>query len=403
MSSEGKQVAGIMGVPRRVTLLVFSQSLNNLGFGYFLIYVTAYLPEIKIGAGVVGTILGVEGAILVLAGIPLGLLSDRRGRKWFLIVGNFLLAPTIMLFAITNDIAVLLLAAVIGGFAEAAALSSWNAIIADQTDLSNRDAAFSLSFIVSNVFVSAGLALPLFFPALESAMGLSSSAIHRELLLIFGVANLLVPLAMFAILRNYREKVVAREEASGKGNLRILLKFSGINSLIGLGAGLIIPLIGTWMFLKFAIPDTYSGPFLAVSGITIAFSAVGSSRLSSRFGLLKSIVMTSGSSTVFMFSLAFIPNVFLAGGVYVVRAAMMNMSAPLMDSFLMGIINPERRGLASAINAIIWRLPNSMSTILGGFILASGRYDLPWVIASLLYLVAIGLLYANFKNVKPRG
>jgi len=384
-------------------LLVFSQSLNNFGFGYFLIYITAYLPEIKVGAGAVGAILGVQGAVLVLGGIPLGLLSDRRGRKWFLIFGNLLFAPTVLLFAFTNDITVLLLAAAIGGIAEASALSSWNAIIADQTDLNNRDSAFSLSFIVSNIFVSSGMALPLFFPSLEAAVGLNSSVIHRDLLFVFGTANLLAPVAIFAILRNYKEKVISEEKTPGEGSLRLLLKFSGINSLIGLGAGLIIPLIGTWLFLKFGIPDTYSGPFLAISGITIAFSAVGSSRLSGRFGLLKSIVMTSGSSTMFMFSLAFIPNVFLAGGVYIVRAAMMNMSAPLMDSFLMGIITPGRRGLASAINAIIWRLPNSLSTILGGFILASGRYDLPWVAASLLYLVAIALLYANFKNVRPRA
>ena len=125
--------------------------------------------------------------------------------------------------------------------------------------------------------------------------------------------------------------------------------------------------------------------------------------MSAKFGLLKSIVLTSGSSTLFMFSLAFIPSVFLAGGVYVVRAAMMNMSAPLMDSYLMGIIAPDRRGLASSISAIIWRLPNSVSTIVGGIILASGSYDLPWIAASLLYATAIGLLYVNFKNIKPKG
>ena len=389
-------------VPRGVKLLIFSQVMNNFAFGYFIIYVSAYLLEIKVGADLIGAIIGIQGIALVLSGVPLGLLSDRRGRKWFLIAGNLLLAPIIVVFAFTDNITLWLIASAIGGFAEASALSSWNAIIADQTDLSNRDAAFSLSFIVSNIFLSFGNALPLSFPILETATGLSSSMIHREALVVLGSANFLAPLLMFALLRNYREKIVTRE-TSQRGSIRLLLRFSGINSLIGLGAGLIIPLIGTWLSLKFGVPDTYSGPFLAISGITIAFSAVGSSRLSARFGLLKSIVMTSGSSTLFMFSLAFIPSVFVAGGVYVIRAAMMNMSAPLMDSYLMGIIAPDRRGLASSISAIIWRLPNSVSTIVGGFILASGRYDLPWIGASLLYATAIGLLYVNFKNIKPTG
>jgi len=390
-------------VPRAVKLLIFSQVMNNFAFGYFIIYVSAYLLEIRVGADLIGVIIGIQGIVIVLSGVPLGLLSDRRGRKWFLIAGNLLLAPIILIFAFTDSVALWLIASAIGGLAEASALSSWNAIIADQTDLSNRDGAFSLSFIVSNIFISLGTALPFFFPILETATGLSSSVIHREALVVLGSANFLAPLFIFALLRNYREKIVTREEASQRGSISLLLKFSGINSLIGLGAGLIIPLIGTWLKLKFGVPDTYSGPFLAVSGITIAFSAVGSSRLSAKFGLLKSIVLTSGSSTLFMFSLAFIPSVFLAGGVYVVRAAMMNMSAPLMDSYLMGIIAPDRRGLASSISAIIWRLPNSVSTIVGGIILASGSYDLPWIAASLLYATAIGLLYVNFKNIKPRG
>ena len=400
--TRAKKEGQFASVPRGVKLLIFSQVMNNFAFGYFIIYVSAYLIEIKVGADLIGAIIGIQGIALVLSGVPLGLLSDRRGRKWFLIAGNLLLAPIIIVFAFTDSVTLWLIASAIGGFAEASALSSWNAIIADQTDLNNRDASFSLSFIVSNVFLSLGTALPLLFPVLQTAIGLSSSVIHREALVVLGSANFLAPLAIFALLRNYKEKIVTRE-ATPRGSIKLLLRFSGINSLIGLGAGLIIPLIGTWLRLKFGVPDTYSGPFLAVSGITIAFSAVGSSRLSAKFGLLKSIVMTSGSSTLFMFSLAFIPSVFVAGGVYVVRAAMMNMSAPLMDSYLMGIITPDRRGLASSISAIIWRLPNSVSTIAGGFLLASGRYDLPWIAASLLYATAIGILYVNFRNIKPEG
>ena len=401
--TRAKKEGQFASVPRGVKLLIFSQVMNNFAFGYLLIYVSAYLLEIKVGADVIGAIIGIQGIVLVLSGVPLGLLSDRRGRKWFLIAGNLLLAPVILIFAFTDSVTLWLIASAIGGLGEASALSSWNAIIADRTDLGNRDGAFSLSFIVSNLFLSIGTALPFFFPLLETATGLSSLVIHREALVVLGSANFLAPLVIFALLRNYKEKIVTRDETSRRGNIRLLLRFSGINSLIGLGAGLIIPLIGTWLKLKFGVPDTFSGPFLAVSGITIAFSAVGSSRLSAKFGLLKSIVMTSGGSTLFMFSLAFIPSVFVAGGVYIVRAAMMNMSAPLMDSYLMGIIAPERRGLASSISAIIWRLPNSVSTIVGGFLLASGRYDLPWIAASLLYATAIGILYVNFRNIKPEG
>ena len=63
-------------------LLIWSQVLNNFAFGYFLIYLTAYLVESNVfDAYQVGIILGLETLIVITAGIPVGILSDRSGRK----------------------------------------------------------------------------------------------------------------------------------------------------------------------------------------------------------------------------------------------------------------------------------------------------------------------------------
>lgn len=86
-------------------LLIFTQVLSTFGFGYFITYLTVYLPEVRTArADAIGIILGVESAVLVVAGIPLGLLSDCRGRKRILVVGGLLLAPAIMIFALTKDL-----------------------------------------------------------------------------------------------------------------------------------------------------------------------------------------------------------------------------------------------------------------------------------------------------------
>ncbi len=413
MSTAAKPTRGSFwtSVPLRVRLLILTQVLNTLAFGYFLIYLTAYLVETKVLDGSqVGLLLGLETIVVIVAGIPMGILSDRRGRKWFLVVGSLLLPFAFLIFAMTTDFSWYLFGAVLAGAAEALVLGSWNAIIADQTDLSNRDSAFSLSFIVSNVFLSAGLALPLAIPTLQPLLGMGSGAIHSGLLQVLGVLNFTAPAFIWLLLRNYHEAPAAQAQTDEPGELRRLLKFSGLNGIIGLGAGLIIPLLGTWFFYKFSIVDTYSGPFLALSSMTIAFAAVGSPRLSKKYGLFNAILMTAGSSTIFMLSMAFAPTVFLAGVVYLFRASLMNMASPLIDSYLMGIVRPGRRGLGSAIVAIVWRLPNSVTTILGGIILTTGfdtgnhfLYDLPWLLASALYVIGIALLYSNFRKVKPKG
>ncbi len=398
-------------VPTRVKLLIYSQALNNFTLGFLLIYLTAYLLETgTLNAFQAGIVLGLETAVVIFAGVPMGILSDRKGRKKFLIFGNAAIPASLIIFALTNDFGWFLVGGALLGVAEASALGSWNAIIADQTDLGNRDSAFSLSFVVGNVFMSGGFALPLALPTIQPLLGMSMQAIHSGILLVSGIASISVPFFIWLLLRGYHEVPQPKQAEGNPGELRLLLKFSGLNGIIGLGAGLIIPLLGSWLLYKFAVQETYSGPFIALANVTIAFAAIASPRLSKRYGLFKSILMTAGSSTFFMLSLAFIPNVLLAGGMYLIRASLMNMASPLLDSYLMGIVQPNRRGLGSAISAIVWRLPNSVTTLVGGFILYTGLvtgnaffYDLPWILASGLYAIGIGLLYVTFKNVKPKG
>ncbi|MDG6904695.1 MAG: MFS transporter [Nitrososphaerota archaeon] len=388
----------LSGIPNRVKLLIFVLSVNSLASGYLMVFVTAYLPEVGISSKLVGTIIGAEGITMVIVGIPLGVLSDRIGRKWILNLSSAGLAPVIFIFALTREPTLLILAGIIVGVAEGGFLSTLNATIADQTPVSRRDTAFAFSFVLTAVFSGIGFSLPFTFSYLASFLGITLAQVHEDVLVIFAFVVIATPFSLFAILRNYEEKIVQEKGGSLGASMRNLVKFSGANSLIGLGAGFIIPLIATWLYLKFGVPDKYSGPLLAVSNITIGLSALLSPRMSRRFGIVNAIVINQGLSTVFMISLAFVGSPALAASLYIVRAALMNMSSPLADSFLMGLVPRERRGLASAINSVVWRLPNSVTTIAGGIILASGNYALPFELATAFYVVAISMFYIFFRG-----
>ncbi len=104
-----------------------------------------------------------------------------------------------------------------------------------------------------------------------------------------------------------------------------------------------------------------------------------------------------------MVSLAFVPAATLAGGLYVVRAALMMTSSPISDSYLMSIISPEDRGVATAISSIVWRLPNSVTTVVGGSLLAAGEFELPFLLAALFYIISIAAFYLVFRDVRPDG
>jgi MFS family permease len=392
----------LASVPKTVMLLIIVMAVNGFGLGYLMIYISAYLPQLGIHASVVGLILGAEGLTMAICAIPFGMLSDRRGRKWLLILGSLGVAPLFFIFALTTNVTILVAAGALGGIFEGTYLATVNALIADQTTPKNRDSAFTLSFIIGGAGGTLGTALPFFVPDLGSLLGMGSSALHSDLLALFGLLSLVLSFALYAILRNVSE-IIRPGGSLRQKTTRVLLKFSGINSLIGFGAGFIIPLIPTWLLLKFGVPDTYSGPLLAVAGTTIGLAAIFSPRIAARIGSVRAVVLTEGLSLVFMVALAFEGSVLAAAVIYVVRTMLMNMSQPLMDSYLMGIVVPEQRGFASSVNSVIWRIPNSITTIAGGIILASGNFVFPFILAGAFYAVSISLFYPSFRNVKPLG
>ena len=377
-------------------MLILSFVPVFLGVGFLQIVLGAWFVTVGFTAEQAGILISAQGIAVVLTSIPLGIISDIYGRRHLLILGNLVGASALLAFAVTTNFWYLISASVALGFAEGASVTTWNALLADLTDNSNRNRVFSLSFIMINVTTGIGLVLPGAFPALQSLSGLSNYALHRQTLQILGVASFISPLMFYLLLRNHRETHNPERRWSGLTNKGTLAKLGFVASTIGFGAGFIIPLVGAWFYYRFNVSDSYSGPILAFSNILIGFSAYASPRLATRFGQMRAIILVTGSSMLFMLSMAFMPIFALAAGVYIVRSALMNMAGPLMDSFSMSIFPAEQRGLVSALSNITFRLPNSLSTYFGGLILGLGLLQLPFFIASAFYITGLTAFYIFF-------
>ena len=206
-----KMRAGFSLIPSKVRWIIYANAFGAVGFGYLIVFITAYLPEIGVESGVVGLVLGAEGAAMVLSAIPLGLYSDRRGRKGLLIVASVILPPSLLVFAVTTETLWLVLAAIVSGVGEGAFLSTWNAIIADQTTAEQRNSAFALSFILNNVASGIGFALPFTFPAVEGWIGIESHALHILALVVTDLLGLVSAFAFYVQQRDNKEKFRVRE------------------------------------------------------------------------------------------------------------------------------------------------------------------------------------------------
>lgn len=243
---------GIFGeVPPKVKWLILLMFFSSLATGYFWVATSAYLPQVGISSSEVGLILAINGVAFMLTAIPMGLLADRTGRKKILLAGVLGMPPTLLVYALTSDLTFLLAASAVAGIAEGAFLTTWNALIADMTTGQGRKEAFALSFIVSSVSVGLGFALPLAFPLISELSGWDTFQVHNAFFVILAAVSLITPITLARLLKDYVETPIEGVSLRKGKNMGPMLKFSAFNSLIGLGAGFIIPLI----------PLVAAGPF----------------------------------------------------------------------------------------------------------------------------------------------
>src|SRR5438128_9872448 len=130
----------------------------------------------------------------------------------------------------------------------------------------------------------------------------------------------------------------------------VVFRYAAYGIVIALGAGMVIPLIPAWAFLKYGLANDVTGPiFGGINSLVMGFANLATHRLARRFGTVRTIVLTQGSSTLFLFSIPFAPNFAAASSIYIVRSMWLIRSDAEQYSHLMGLVPAEERSVASAI------------------------------------------------------
>lgn len=347
----------------------------------------------------VGNTLWTMALSLFLTSFPLGILADKYGRRKMLIIGNVAASLSIIGFALTSNLLLVLIVAVIEGTGEAAFAVSGNALLADKAGDNKRTPAFSLIQVLGWIAGAIG-SLAIFSVEPLQGVGLTVAEAHTILYLVVGLIGLSITPLILKVSETprYFDNNQVRRGILPRKSARILLRFSAYSVMIAVGAGLFVPLMTLWFSAAYGVTDAISGPVLAVSGILTAVAVFLSPRLARKFGIIRAIVLTQGLSTLFMAVVPSSPTFGIAASVYTVRVFLMNLSNPLSQSLIMGLVSPDERGMASGVSASLWRLPNALSSIVGAIWIGAGLLALPFYVATVLYVTAIVSFWFLFKN-----
>ena len=386
------------GIPSQANLLIYLSFIPNVVIGFIYSDLSYFLPEIQgLSPTFSGLVITMMGVTLVAESIPLGIVADRYGRRNMLLIGNVCASLSLIGCALPSNLLLLLLVAVMEGPGEASFAVPVSALLADKAGDQKRTPAFSLLSIVGWVASGLGGFVIASVVGLRS-FGIGTGEAHKLLYVGMGMVNLAVTPFMLRITEGTTFQRL--KEILPRKSAHVIIRYLLYSVLIAVGAGLFVPAMSYWFSAAYGVSDVTSLPVLGVMSLATALVVFMSPRLASRFGLVRATVMTEAGSTFFMVLVPSSPTFAIAASIYFVRLFLMNLSNPLTQSMIMGLVSPDERGMASGITASLWRLPNALTTTAGMTLIGAGYLALPFYMATVLYVVGIGIFWFEFKDAR---
>jgi MFS family permease len=386
------------GIPSQARLLIYLSFIPNIAIGFIYTDLSFFLPKIQgLTQASTGIVIFVLGLTLVAESIPFGIVADRYGRRKMLFLGNLCASLSLIGFALTTNFSSILIFAILEGTGEAAYAVSVGALLAEKAGDTKRTSAFSLLAFLGWVAGALGGFIISSVLALQS-VGLDVRQAHIVLYAAVGLLSLSITPLFFLVKEG--TTIAKRKEILPRKSSRVLKRFIVYSVMIAVGAGLFVPIMANWFAAAYGVSDAVSGPVLGLTNLLTAGVVFLSPRLAARFGLVKATVLTQASSTLFMALVPSSPTFTIAASLYLVRVFLMNLSNPLTQSLIMGLVSPDERGMASGITASTWRLPNSLSSYVGLVLIGGGFISLPFYIATVLYVIGISLYWFMFKDAR---
>jgi MFS family permease len=388
--------------------------------GLLGVLVGLHLPRLGLSGLAVGSVIACGLLGSAAAALLATFRGDRIGRRRFLMLQAGLGGLGVAAFALASNPVTLCAAAFVGmlnagGKDRGAALILEQAAIPSTTGDAGRTRAIAVYTMLQDVGHALGAVLA-GVPALLSSWAAPGAATAAPALAPDGASRgalLGCAVALLASMALYRG-LSARIDAGGgsvgesslaalsPGSRSILLRVAALFGLDAFAGGFVNTALMSWFFFeRFGASDlAVSLIFGAAHGLN-AVSHLGAAWLAARIGLVNTMVFTHIPSSLLLATVAFAPSFPVAAGLFLLREGLVEMDVPTRQSWVLAVVRPEERTLASGISNLV-RLPaRAVAPVFSGALLAGPRSWLPLLIAASLKIAYDLLLWRAFHGVRP--
>ena len=183
---------------------------------------------------------------------------------------------------------------------------------------------------------------------------------------------------------------------------RILWRISSLFAIDSIAGGfLTAALISFFFFERFGVSEGAIGLLFFAARIANAGSHFGAAWLAKRIGLVNTMVFTHIPSSLLLATVAFAPNFTVAALLFLLREGLVEMDVPTRQSYVMAVVRPEERTLASGITHLVRLGAWAVAPAFAGLLMQGTSLAMPLVIGAALKILYDLLLYAAFRHEKP--
>ncbi len=385
---------------RDLKLLLVSMSMRRVAMGFLQVVRAIYFALLGFSPVEIGLLLSIGTFVSALHSVSFGFLSDRFGRKPFIIVGGIFATLRMVIFAVSSDFWMLALGQGVGAMGEGAGAGQpvVSGYIAGKTNVENRSSIFSTLAVTNALAATAGslmAGLPTYF---QNTLALDVIGAH-SLLFWIGAAGGFASF-LFILPLNDVKAIRTTGDTEPHSPLKsrpwgVIARFSLIRATSGVGWGFVDSLLSLYVYVQFGVGGEVLGPVFAGARFLSVFSYILVPMIVNRFGAVSTIAATrlivAGLSVVFSLTTWF-P---LAIALIVAMRVVLMFTMPVRQSFAAGLVEPRETATAIGISNFARMSVRTVAPTVAGYMFETISLTLPFFTGASL-LAANGILFKVF-------
>jgi predicted MFS family arabinose efflux permease len=351
-----------------------------------------------------------------------------------LIFGALLMVMAGLVFAVTQNFVLLLIAATIGvispsGYEVGPFLSIEQAALSQIVRDEDRTQVFAWYNLVGSfatavgALVGGGLA-----QGLQTA-GFSVLDSYRYVVVGYAAAGVFLALLFMRLspdteAERTRERAIAsrmgkgeaqgsdgREAAAERAGLfglrpssrGVVLRLAGLFTIDAFAGGFVLQsIVAYWFHVRYGVEPAVLGGIFFGANILAGISALSAARVARRIGLINTMVFTHLPSNILLILVPLMPNLPLAILMLLLRFSISQMDVPTRQSYTMAVVRPDERSAASGVTGVARTTGAALAPLFSTPMLANPMLlSAPFFISGGLKILYDLLIYRSFRAVRP--